>query len=50
MTVSLEGLYRGESLTSIESEQLFGEVLRGEMDPLVLSSLLTALKVRRKPV
>lgn len=46
MTVSLEGLYRGESLTSIESEQLFGEVLRGEMDPLVLSSLLTALKVK----
>lgn len=46
MTVSLEGLYRGESLTSIESEQLFGEVLRGGMDPLVLSSLLTALKVK----
>lgn len=46
MTVSLEGLYRGESLTSIESEQLFGELLRGEMDPLVLSSLLTALKVK----
>ena len=46
MTVSLEGLYRGESLTNIESEQLFGEVLRGEMDPLVLSSLLTALKVK----
>ena len=37
MTVSLEGLYRGESLTSQESEQLFGELLRGEMDPLVLS-------------
>ncbi|WP_320152419.1 anthranilate phosphoribosyltransferase [uncultured Tolumonas sp.] len=46
MTVSLEGLYRGESLTSVQSEQLFGEVLRGEMDPLVLSSLLTALKVK----
>jgi len=46
MTVSLEGLYRGESLTSQESEQLFGELLRGEMDPLVLSSLLTALKVK----
>ena len=46
MTVSLEGLYRGESLTSIESEQLFGELLRGEMDPIVLSSLLTALKVK----
>ena len=46
MTVSLEGLYRGESLSSRESEQLFGEVLRGEMDPLVLSSLLTALKVK----
>ena len=46
MTVSLEGLYRGESLTNTESEQLFGEVLRGEMDPLVLSSLLTALKVK----
>jgi anthranilate phosphoribosyltransferase len=46
MTVSLEGLYRGESLTSVESEQLFDELLRGEMEPLVLSSLLTALKVK----
>ncbi len=46
MTVSLEGLYRGESLTSLEAEQLFGEVLRGEMDPILLSSLLTALKVK----
>lgn len=46
MTVSLEGLYRGESLTTLEAEQLFGELLRGEMDPLVVSSLLTALKVK----
>ena len=46
MTVSLEGLYRGESLTSEQTEQLFGELLRGEMDPIVLSSLLTAMKVK----
>lgn len=46
MTVSLEGLYRGESLTAEQTEQLFGELLRGEMDPIVLSSLLTALKVK----
>lgn len=46
MTVSLEGLYRGESLTTEQTEQLFGELLRGEMDPIVLSSLLTALKVK----
>ncbi|MBB6056300.1 anthranilate phosphoribosyltransferase [Tolumonas osonensis] len=46
MTVSLEGLYRGESLTAEQTEQLFGELLRGEMDPIVLSSLLTAMKVK----
>ena len=42
----LECLYRGESLTRAQSEQLFSQVLRGEMDPIVLSSLLTALKMK----
>lgn len=46
MAVSMEGLYKGESLSAAESEALFGELLRGEMDPIVLSSLLTALKVK----
>ena len=50
MTVSLEGLYRGESLTNIESEQLFGEVLRGEMDPLVLFITDSTESQRRKPI
>ncbi len=46
MHALLECLYRGESLTRDQSEQLFSQVLRGEMDPLVLASLLTALKMK----
>lgn len=42
----LECLYRGESLTRAQSERLFSQLLRGEMDPIVLSSLLTALKMK----
>ena len=46
MLESLEKLYRGETLSLAESQALFEVVLRGEMDPIVLSSLLTALKIK----
>ena len=46
MHESLERLYRGEDLGRAESQALFEVLLRGEMDPIVLSSLLTALKIK----
>ena len=46
MHESLEQLYRGESLSLEASQALFEVLLRGEMDPIVLSSLLTALKMK----
>ena len=46
MHESLEQLYRGEDLGRAESQALFEVLLRGEMDPIVLSSLLTALKIK----
>ncbi len=46
MHESLEQLYRGESLSLDASQALFEVLLRGEMDPIVLSSLLTALKMK----
>ena len=46
MHESLEQLYRGEDLSREASQALFEVLLRGEMDPIVLSSLLTALKIK----
>ena len=46
MHESLEKLYRGEDLSRKTSQALFEVLLRGEMDPIVLSSLLTALKIK----
>ena len=46
MHESLEKLYRGEDLSREASQALFEVLLRGEMDPIVLSSLLTALKIK----
>ena len=46
MHESLERLYRGEDLGREASQALFEVLLRGEMDPIVLSSLLTALKIK----
>lgn len=42
----LETLYRGEDLTLQQSQQAFDSIVKGDMDPLVLSSLLTALKIK----
>lgn len=43
---ALEQLYRGQDLSRETLQQLFDMLLRGEMDPIILSSLLTALKIK----
>lgn len=42
----LEQLYRGQSLSQEQTTALFSQVVTGQMDDIVLSSLLTALKVK----
>lgn len=42
----LEQLYGGQVLTSEQTETLFGAIIRGEVEPVVLSAVLIALKVR----
>jgi len=46
ITAILEKLYANQVLTLEESETVFTAVVQGEMDPIVLSSVLTALKIR----
>lgn len=41
-----EQLYTGQPLTTDQSQTLFGAVVAGEVDPIILSSVLTAMKVR----
>ncbi len=45
MNAELEKLYKGENLTSAETKKIFAELFAGKMDPVVLGSLLTALKM-----
>lgn len=42
----LNTLYQGQSLSRDDSRDAFGQVVRGEVDPIVLASLLTALKIK----
>lgn len=42
----LEPLYHGQSLTEQQSQQFFEQVVLGDIDPIVLSSALTALKIK----
>jgi anthranilate phosphoribosyltransferase len=42
----LEKLYANQSLSIAESQLIFSAVVQGEMDPIILSSVLTALKMR----
>ncbi|MCG6200311.1 anthranilate phosphoribosyltransferase [Psychromonas antarctica] len=42
----LEQLYAGKSLTSEQSQAFFEQVVQGEIDPIILSSALTALKIK----
>ena len=37
----LEQLYQGKSLSLEQSQQLFGKIISGEVEPILLSSLLT---------
>jgi len=42
----LEQLYLGESLSEQQSQTFFEHVVSGEIDPVILSSVLTALKIK----
>ncbi|GAM76642.1 anthranilate phosphoribosyltransferase [Vibrio ishigakensis] len=42
----LEKLYDQQSLSTEESQQLFDQIIKGEVDPIVLSAALTALKIK----
>ncbi len=42
----LESLYLGQDLTQSECTQVFSEVVKGNLDDIVISSLLTALKIK----
>ncbi|WP_432453819.1 MULTISPECIES: anthranilate phosphoribosyltransferase [unclassified Agarivorans] len=46
MQAILEQLYQGQSLSSEQAQQVFSQVIQGEVEPIVLSSLLTALKIK----
>jgi len=43
---TLEHLYAGKSLSSAQSQAFFELVVQGDIDPIVLSSVLTALKIK----
>ncbi len=45
MNATLEKLYKGQDLTSGETKAVFADIFSGKMDPVVLGSLLTALKM-----
>lgn len=42
----LEQLYKQEHLSKNQSQDLFANIIQGDLDPLVLSSALTALKIK----
>ena len=46
----LEQLYQGKSLTIEQSQAFFEEVVKGDVDPIVLSSALTALKIKGETI
>ncbi|WP_107851087.1 anthranilate phosphoribosyltransferase [Oceanimonas marisflavi] len=46
MNQAMEQLYRGEHISREQAHALFEQVMSGDMDPIVLSSLLTALKIK----
>jgi len=43
---TLEQLYAGKSLSSEQSQAFFEQVVQGKIDPIILSSVLTALKIK----
>lgn len=42
----LEQLYQGQSLTQEQARLAISQVIKGEVDPIILSSLITALKMK----
>lgn len=46
MNEVLEQLYQGNDLTLAQSQQFFDQIVKGQLDPIVLSSFLTALKIK----
>lgn len=42
----LEQLYQGKSLSLAQSQQVFKQIINGDVEPILLSSLLTALKIK----
>ncbi|AGH80728.1 anthranilate phosphoribosyltransferase [Psychromonas sp. CNPT3] len=46
----LEQLYAGNSLTQAQSHDFFSQVVKGEIDPIVLASALTALKIKGESI
>lgn len=46
----LEQLYQGRSLTIEQSQHFFEQVVKGDVDPIILSSVITALKMRGETI
>lgn len=46
LLTSLESVFQGNALTKSDTQAIFSQVVRGEVDDIVLSSLLTALKIK----
>lgn len=46
MEAIINKLYEQQSLTQEESQQLFDTIIRGELDPILMASALTALKLK----
>ncbi|NKF50294.1 anthranilate phosphoribosyltransferase [Shewanella sp. WXL01] len=46
----LDTLYKGNALTVEQSQQLFSAIIAGEMEPIAMAGMLTALKMRGETV
>lgn len=46
MQNTINKLYEQQSLSQSESQELFDHIIRGEMDPILMSAVLTALKIK----
>ncbi|MFO6422925.1 anthranilate phosphoribosyltransferase [Motilimonas sp. KMU-193] len=46
MSQILDTLFAGQSLSAEQSHDFFNQVIQGEVDPIVLSAALTALKIK----
>ncbi|MGT0148860.1 hypothetical protein ACT691_00260 [Vibrio metschnikovii] len=42
----IDKLYAQQSLSQLESQQLFDLIIRGELDPILIAAVLTALKMK----